>query len=91
MQVGEASPVCMIQRKNAFFKAIKATKSRSAFSWKKKTDKSFHVLLKINQRNFLFNQSLLCFSAIDGRFYLIFICMYVKNIRYLQPILTITW
>ena len=35
MQVGEASPVCMIQRKNAFFKAIKATKSRSAFSWKK--------------------------------------------------------
>lgn len=90
MQVGEASPVCMIQRKNAFFKAIKVTKSRSAFSWKK-TDKSFHVLLKINQRNFLFNQSLLCFSAIDGRFYLIFICMYVKNIRYLQPILTITW
>lgn len=51
MQVGEASPVCMIQRKNALFKAIKVTKSRSAFSWKK-TDKSFHVLLKINQRNF---------------------------------------
>lgn len=91
MQTGDASPVCIVQRRKRPFRSDKGNEKSLRFSLDK-TDKSFHVLLNNKPEEIsLFNQSLLYFSVIGRINYLIFICTYVKNIRYLQSVLTITW